>query len=51
MANITVTNNGDPSLGDPDILITADGFSKTLKAGECVGLDPALIYTVSTQQE
>lgn len=35
---------------DPYVLVTSiSGFSKTLKPGECVGLDPSLIYTVSTQ--
>lgn len=75
MANIVITNNGNPTSSpavytyddtdpeniiqtlvseattiDPALLITAEGFSKVLQPGECVGLDPTLIYTVSIQE-
>lgn len=35
---------------DPDILITATGFSKLLRPGECVGLDPLLQYTIEVAE-
>ena len=34
---------------DKNIIISAKGFEKVLKPGECVGLDPRMMYTVRTE--